>query len=211
MKVPCFRLQTSPRRVFIGASGLCLIGLLAGCTPKRVVNGRTEPAPAPPSEKSRPTEDNPADFNEFGLPKPNSRGKSGGAVTGAKPAEVTFGLQVATLAREQLGKPYQWGGYGPDRFDCSGLVFFIMGNLGVNMPRVSQEQSRYGQEVKRSQLAPGDLVFFATSGRRVDHVGIYVGDSKFIHAPRQHVPVRTDSLDNFYWSQRLQTVRRIRG
>jgi cell wall-associated NlpC family hydrolase len=77
------------------------------------------------------------------------------------------------------------------------------------MPRVSRDQARAGRGVSRRELQPGDLVFFATEGSSIDHVGIYVGDSDFVHAPRRHVPVKTDSLNNSWWRRRFKGARRV--
>ena len=91
---------------------------------------------------------------------------------------------IVALARAQLGTRYVWGGANPDRgFDCSGLIRYITEKLHVNVPRTASEQSHAGREVARdpSRLRPGDLLTFGT-GKRVSHIGIYVGDGKFIHA-----------------------------
>jgi cell wall-associated NlpC family hydrolase len=120
-----------------------------------------------------------------------------------------LGLAAVALAKEQMGKPYQWGAEGPDKFDCSGLVMYVYDNLGVKLPRVSGQQAYAGVHVDRQELEPGDLVFFKINGSRIDHVGIYVGHSDFIHAPRKHIPVRTDSLNNSYWRRRFKGGRRL--
>ncbi len=108
-----------------------------------------------------------------------------------------------------MGKPYQWGAAGPDKFDCSGLVQYVYSNLGVSLPRVSRQQASAGVHVDRADLQPGDLVFFVLSGSRIDHVGIYLGHGQFIHAPRRYSPVRTDSLNNSWWRQRFKGGRRV--
>ncbi len=125
------------------------------------------------------------------------------------PEGSRLGSDAATLAREQLGKPYQWGASGPNKFDCSGLVMYVYDNLGVKLPRVTGEQAYAGVHVDREDLQPGDLVFFKLSGSRIDHVGIYLGHAKFVHAPRKHQPVRTDSLNDSYWGGRFKGGRRL--
>ncbi|MBU2502062.1 C40 family peptidase [bacterium] len=125
------------------------------------------------------------------------------------PDQVTLGIEAASLARQQLGKQYQWGAAGPDRFDCSGLVHYVYSNLGIDLPRTSHRQAAVGEPVPRRELQPGDLLFFALNGSGIDHVGIYLGKQKFIHAPRRHQPVRTDSLNDTWWRRRLKEARRI--
>jgi cell wall-associated NlpC family hydrolase len=204
---------------------LLLAVLAAGCTPKRVVQGRVqtdrtpprettaaaperaEPAPQPSPGEESPPEQLPVAGLE--LPEPEPRGPSGSAPVRRTAAEVQLGIRAASLARDQLGKPYQWGATGPDRFDCSGLVWHVYGELGVQVPRVSRDQARVGRGVSRRELQPGDLVFFATEGSSIDHVGIYVGDSDFVHAPRRHVPVKTDSLNDSWWRRRFKGARRV--
>jgi len=161
------------------------------------------PAPAP-VERARPPQAARED-----LPPPRPRGPSGPTRPPGSTPATGADQDAVSLARAQLGKPYQWGAQGPDRFDCSGLVCHVYGKLGVSMPRVSREQARTGREVARNALRPGDLVFFATDGQGINHVGIYIGHSEFIHAPRRHVPVKTDSLNNAYWSRRYRTARRV--
>jgi cell wall-associated NlpC family hydrolase len=120
-----------------------------------------------------------------------------------------LGFDAAALAKDQLGKPYQWGAAGPDKFDCSGLVMYVYDNLGVKLPRVTGEQAYAGVHVDREDLQPGDLVFFRLRGSRIDHVGIYLGHAKFVHAPRKYQPVRTDSLNDSYWRGRFKGGRRL--
>lgn len=116
----------------------------------------------------------------------------------------TLGERLSQLARAQLGQPYRYGGDGPGGFDCSGLALYVHGQLGVGLPRTAIEQRQQSLPLDRSELQPGDLVFF-TLGRRllVDHVGIYVGEGRFIHAPRAGSPVRLSSLDDRYYAPRF--------
>ncbi|MGL5712616.1 MAG: SH3 domain-containing protein [Paraclostridium sp.] len=91
---------------------------------------------------------------------------------------------VIEYAKKQLGKPYVWGAEGPDSFDCSGYTQYVFRNsVGISIPRVSRDQSKYGQSVSRSNLQKGDLIFFDTDkDGSVNHVGIYMGNNQFIHA-----------------------------
>lgn len=99
---------------------------------------------------------------------------------------------VVILALQHLGKPYVWGATGPDGFDCSGLVYYVFAQLGIRLPRVTFSQVSCGRAVSRSQLAPGDLVFFRHNG----HVGIYVGGGYYIHAPHTGDVVKLSPLSS---------------
>jgi cell wall-associated NlpC family hydrolase len=102
-----------------------------------------------------------------------------------------------------LGSPYKWGGSGPRQFDCSGLVRFVFGEIGVDVPRTAAEQYSAARHVDLDELAPGDLLFFRISGRRVSHVAIYAGEGRFIHAPQTGRPVELRTLDDEFYRPRL--------
>lgn len=111
--------------------------------------------------------------------------------------------ELANTARQYIGVPYIWGGSTESGFDCSGLTRAVYRLNGISIPRVSRDQFSYGKTVGRSEMRVGDLVFFATNGgRKVSHVGVYIGGREFIHAPSKGKTVRIDSLDMSYWSQR---------
>lgn len=105
--------------------------------------------------------------------------------------------------------PYLWGGYSPDEgFDCSGLSMTVYRLNGLNLPRTSSQQFEAGYPVQRENLSKGDLVFFSNSNwGKVNHVGIYAGGGKFIHAPAKGKKIRFDSLSNRYFSQRYVGAR----
>jgi len=111
--------------------------------------------------------------------------------------------EIVKTAKSYIGTPYRWGGTTSSGFDCSGLTMVTYRVNGLNLPRVSRSQYNAGSYVSKSNLQPGDLVFFATSGgRRVSHVGLYIGYGQFIHAPRKGKTVRIDSLSNSYFRRR---------
>ena len=128
----------------------------------------------------------------------------------AKPDGSVQTLLKSALAL--LGTPYRWGGTGTNGFDCSGLVGYVFKTaLGVDLPRVSRDMATAGERVDRSALTAGDIVFFRVHGRRVDHVGIYVGNGQFLHAPRTGKDVMVSRLDEGYWSGKFMEARRIAG
>lgn len=119
------------------------------------------------------------------------------------------GHLVVLRAQELLGAPYRYGGAGPDGFDCSGLVYYVYGQIGVRVPRRTSEQFAKARPVALSELRPGDLVFFRVSKEKVSHVGIYVDAGRFIHAPSRGKPVGFGSIEDRYWSTRLVAAGRI--
>jgi cell wall-associated NlpC family hydrolase len=110
--------------------------------------------------------------------------------------------KVLDSARGLLGTPYRFGGTTPKGFDCSGFVRYNAQKAGASLPRTAREQYSATKAVDKDELKPGDLVFFNTRGRGIGHVGIYVGDNKFIHAPNRRKDVQVTSLNNKYYKQR---------
>jgi hypothetical protein len=111
--------------------------------------------------------------------------------------------ELVRTAKRFLGTPYRWGGTSAENgFDCSGLTMVSYRLNGLNLPRVSRNQFQAGRWVAKKDLRPGDLVFFATrGGQRVTHVGMFIGDGKFIHAPRTGKNVRIEKLSNRFFSK----------
>jgi peptidoglycan DL-endopeptidase CwlO len=128
---------------------------------------------------------------------------TGGEATYNAPAAQYGG--VVGIAMQYLGVPYQWGGASPSTgFDCSGFIMYVFAQVGVSLPHNAAMQYQYGSPVSRSQLAPGDLVFFNGLG----HAGIYIGGNQFIHSPHTGDVVKISSLtgwysDTFYGARRL--------
>jgi cell wall-associated NlpC family hydrolase len=107
--------------------------------------------------------------------------------------------------------PYRYGGSSSaDGFDCSGFVGHVYRHsLNLSLPRTSREISRVGRQVERSELRAGDLVFYNTRRASFSHVGIYIGDGKFVHSPRSGESVRTEDMQIPYWQARYDGARRI--
>ena len=129
-------------------------------------------------------------------------------------ARASMSEQASSLvinAMAFLGVPYKWGGDSHDTgFDCSGFVRAVYEqSVGKILPRRSDEQAAATQVIDRSELKPGDLVFFNTMRRAFSHVGIYVGDGKFIHSPRTGKNTRIDSLTNSYWKKNFTFGKRF--
>ena len=117
--------------------------------------------------------------------------------------------RIVSTAQRYIGVPYRWGGESPGTgFDCSGLTMVVYRLNGLDLPRASGQQFQAGTPVKRGQLAKGDLVFFATAGgSRVSHVGIYVGNGNFLHAPGKGRTIRLSPLSNTYYKTRYLGAR----
>ncbi|MCI6610442.1 MAG: C40 family peptidase [Ezakiella sp.] len=114
------------------------------------------------------------------------------------------------FAKAQMGKPYVFGASGPGAFDCSGFTTYVFKQFGISLPRTSASQSQFGTPVDKANLLPGDLVFFNTMGAGVSHVGIYVGDGKFIHsATTINSGVVIDSLNSSYYIKTYVSARRV--
>ena len=129
-------------------------------------------------------------------------------------ARTSVGEQASSLvinAMAFLGVPYKWGGNSHETgFDCSGFVRAVYEqSVGKVLPRRSDEQAAATQTIDRSELKPGDLVFFNTLQRAFSHVGIYVGDGKFIHSPRAGAQVRVEDMRVAYWHKRFNGARRV--
>ena len=117
--------------------------------------------------------------------------------------------RAAANAAKMVGKPYRFGGATPAGFDCSGLVFFSYKQAGVTLPRSTDQQRDHSRHIRRASLKRGDLVFFDQEGKKNSHVGIYLGNGRFVHAPSSGKRVRTDNLDSPYWKKHFSEARRF--
>lgn len=175
------------RAVVLGA---VLGGLLQGC-----VTTVYQPEPLPPTA-SLPTRKIP-----IPLPTPEP-------ITRDQDIEP-LGGEIAMRAVSLLGRPYQWGGNGPEAFDCSGLVRYVHQQLGINVPRTAADQFSAAQPVKVGELQPGDLLFFRLESRRISHVAIYAGEGRFVHAPQSGRSVELRTLDDRFYRPRLVGAGRL--
>ncbi len=118
---------------------------------------------------------------------------------------------LAIYAMSLYDTPYQYGGKSRvNGFDCSGFVQFVFQNsLGLQLPRTSAEMSHIGTPLASGQLKPGDLVFFNTTRTPNSHVGIFIGENRFVHSPRSGKAIMIAKLDDKYWSTRYNGARRI--
>jgi cell wall-associated NlpC family hydrolase len=134
----------------------------------------------------------------------------GAKVTTAAPASAppaspaAAGLQVADLAQQYVGSRYKWGGSSPAGFDCTGFVMWIFGQFGVSLPHNEAGQLASGDRVNAEELQPGDVLVFANTYRRgLSHVGIYLGEGRFVHAVDERHGVLVSNLWDSYWGPRF--------
>jgi len=126
--------------------------------------------------------------------------------------DPSVGLEeVSIQAMSLVGTPYRYGGNTPDSgFDCSGLVRYVVQRAAnVNLPRTTEQMGQRGVSLDRNEVASGDLVFFNTTGRANSHVGIYVGQNRFVHAPATGGTVRLEDMSKSYWASRYNGARRV--
>jgi hypothetical protein len=134
--------------------------------------------------------------------------RTGSAYSQVPPDVLASELVVRALAL--VDAPYRYGGRTPTGFDCSGFVGYVVGeSAGIALPRRSEDIGRIGDSVDKTDLMAGDLVFFNTLGRRLSHVGIYIGDGNFVHAPARRGRVRVERMTDPYWVARYNGARRL--
>jgi cell wall-associated NlpC family hydrolase len=146
------------------------------------------------------------------LPAPRKKKPEQGQGEKAMPPVMQnrdMGNIAARTAERFVGIPYQWGGNNVvEGMDCSGFVRAVFNLCGLNIPRTSGEQYRAGRLVEREGLLDGDLVFFGGSAEEINHVGIYVGGGRFVHAPKRGDEIRFSSLDDSYFSRKFVGAKR---
>lgn len=138
----------------------------------------------------------------------NSSNGASSDSSGASSGSAT-GQQIVSKAQEYLGTPYVYGGASPSGFDCSGFVYYVLKSLGYSPYRTPADQYKMGFSVSKSELQPGDIVFFSGNGSSITHVGLYVGDGQFIHSPNSRSTVSYSSLTSGYWSEHYYGARRV--
>lgn len=130
--------------------------------------------------------------------------------TTAQSTATATGSQILAKAQQYLGTPYVYGGASPSGFDCSGLVYYVLKELGYSPARTPAAQYSMGTAVSYDELQPGDIVFFSgTAGSGITHVGIYAGNGQFIHSPNSRSTVSYSSLTSGYWLQHYYGARRV--
>ena len=166
------------------------------------------PTPSPPPAASSPSPTPPASPAPPAAPAPSTPVPApppapAPPLVNPSPAPSTH-ADAASIAARYLGVPYVWGGASPAGFDCSGLVSYVYGQLGLSLPHYTVAQWNATTSISTADLSPGDLVFFDG----LSHVGIYVGDGRFIHAPHTGTVVQISSLSG-YWVAHLDGARRV--
>lgn len=160
------------------------------------------------------------DFAQVKTADQVKNGASGGTASDAAaetPADNTAAVdpnaplaqQIVAYAKTFVGFPYVYATAGPDSFDCSGLTSYVYKHFGYSLNRSSKDQAKNGTPVNKSDLQPGDLVFFSRDGSVITHVGLYAGDGKFVHASTPAVGVVIGDLNTSYYIQHYVTARRI--
>jgi cell wall-associated NlpC family hydrolase len=170
-------------------STLCLAGCATGRAVPRPFPGAPIPPPAPETPAPPGAEPRP--------PVPLA------------PSPAVAAILTTALALR--GAPYRYGGSDPSGFDCSGFVQWVFAQHGIALPREVRDQFDLGAIVARDNVQPGDLVFFETVARGPSHVGIALGNGRFVHAPSSRGVVRVERYTAMYWSQRWIGARRITG
>ena len=188
---------------FLTLSILVLL-IVSGCSQR---SSRVDNHQLPQSSNNQPTHSKPTHSKpKIKAPNTSQRSPTQTVIPQQSP---TFNihparLRMVNIAKSTIGVPYKWGGNSPrEGFDCSGLMKFVHKQaLGMNIPRVTAQQRDKSKTIRYAQLQPGDMLFFKT-GKRSNHVGVYIGNRKFIHAPSGGKLVHISSMDSSYWHSRF--------
>ncbi len=124
-------------------------------------------------------------------------------------APTALGSHAADQALAMVGKPYKYGGNTPKGFDCSGLVQYSYGRVGVGLPHGTASLWQVSRPVSRNNMKRGDLVFFTQEGKRSSHVALYVGGGRFVHSPSRGKYVYVTGFDDTYWQSHFTEARRL--
>jgi hypothetical protein len=150
---------------------------------------------------------------EMELPDPRSSTGIVPVATGEIPSyagSIVPGEALVELSKQYIGTPYVYGGASPSGFDCSGLAYYVLKHFGLSPNRTPEALYSQGRTVSKSELEPGDIVFFAnTGGTGITHVGIYAGNGQFIHSPNSRSTVSYASLTSGYWAEHYHGARRF--
>lgn len=191
--------------------GVFAPALLAGCITVQLPEPISIPQSSAPASESPPADVEARAPAEQATPAPPPI-----AAPAQPPAtdvivepEHDYRAQAAAIAVSMLGRPYWRGGNTPRGFDCSGLVHFSYAKLGVSVPRDTRGLLNGSYTIDTSVLRMGDLVFFHVEGKRYSHVGIYLDDGRFVHAPASGGAVRIESLTFPYWAKHFASARRL--
>ncbi len=164
-----------------------------------------------PLEASIPLKFQSATDTQIPAPRKNSA-KPVKATKAISTLNARQGNAVVKRALQAVGTPYRWGGNTPGKgLDCSGLVKYAFNDVQeVDLPRTSNAMAEgHGQKVDRKDLKPGDLLFFNIKSRKINHVAIYLGNDRFVHAPRRGKAVTVDTLKKPYWSSHYKIAKRV--
>jgi cell wall-associated NlpC family hydrolase len=148
------------------------------------------------------------------LTLPDSAAPAAKTVSAARPAQQPVarsrdGSIIVRAAYQKVGSAYRWGATGPNAFDCSGFVNYVFKQFGVSLPRTSAAIARTGTPIPASSLIEGDLLFYATRGGTISHIGIYIGNRRMIHASTPRTGVIISGIDEPYYRQRYAGARRV--
>jgi cell wall-associated NlpC family hydrolase len=200
----------TPGSAWLSIGALALTAICAGACASTGYSPRPFPAPggaaAPVAPHPAPADPASAPADPASSAAPRTRGSSPAPrISGGR----IDGYELAGTALALRGIPYRSGGADPKGFDCSGFIQYVFSQYGLSLPRAVREQYQVGKKVKAEDLAPGDILFFATTDPGPSHVAIAVGGDQFVHAPSSTDVVRVEHLSSSYWSPRYLGARRI--